>query len=268
MKPRFALFALAALTLPLAAHAHKMWLLPSATTVAGPDAWVSVDAAVSNDLFHADHVPANLDQLVITAPDGQTIAPQHAVTGQYRSAFDAPLAQQGTYRFALVTHGVMASYELGGVAKRWRGSAAALATALPAGATKVKTTALDNRVETFVSNGKPSRGALQPSGQGLELVPVSEPTGLVEGEPATFQLLLDGKPAADVAITAIPGAARYRNAPDEFGARTDKDGRFSLTWPHPGMYWVNATVSDARGAGAQAMPRRANYTATFEVLPE
>lgn len=268
MKLSLKWIALAALALPLAAQAHKMWLLPSATNVAGADPWVSVDAAVSNDLFHADHVAAQLKQLVITAPDGSAVQPQNAFAGKYRSGFDLPLAQQGTYRLSMVSQGVMASYELDGQKKRWRGTAAELATALPAGAKNVQAAAMVNRVETFVSNGKPSQGALRPAGQGLEMLPVSEPTGLVANEPATFQLLLDGKPAANVEVTAIAGATRYRNAPEPLTASTDKDGRFSLTWPHAGMYWLNAKVEDKRSGLAKVAERRASYTATLEVLPE
>ena len=56
--------------LPLTASAHKAWLLPSQTVLAGNDPWISVDAAVSNDLFYFNHVPLRLDNLVIIAPDG------------------------------------------------------------------------------------------------------------------------------------------------------------------------------------------------------
>ena len=44
--------ALAAL-LPLSAFAHQAWLQPSQTVIAGTDPWITVDAAVSNDLFSA-----------------------------------------------------------------------------------------------------------------------------------------------------------------------------------------------------------------------
>ena len=76
----------AAIAAPLAAQAHKMWLLPSATNVAGADPWVTVDAAISNDLFHPDHHAASLEQLVITAPDGQTAKPANEAVGKYRAA--------------------------------------------------------------------------------------------------------------------------------------------------------------------------------------
>ena len=258
----------AAITLPLASHAHKMWLVPSATNVSGTDPWVTVDAAISNDLYYPDHFPASLDQLVITAPDGQTAKPENASTGKYRSVFDLQLNQQGTYKLALVNQGLMASYELDGQRKRWRGHADELATAIPATAKNVQVTASSTRVETFVSNGKPNATALKPSGQGLELVPVSGVTDLVEGEPATFQLLLDGKPAAGLKVSAIAGATRYRNAQDEMTTQTGTDGKFELTWPHPGMYWVNASTQDDKSGVKEASKRRLAYTATFEVLPE
>jgi len=258
----------AAIAAPLAAQAHKMWLLPSATNVAGVDPWVTVDAAISNDLFHPDHHPASLEQLVITAPDGQTAKPQNAATGKYRSVFDLQLTRQGTYKLALVNQGLFASYELDGQKKRWRGKADELATAIPKRAKNVQVTASSSRVETFVSNGKPNAIALMPVGQGLELVPVSRVTDLVAGEPATFQLLLDGEPAAGLKVSAIAGATRYRNAQDELTAQTGRDGKFQLAWPHPGMYWINASTEDDNSGVGQASRRRLSYTATLEVLPE
>lgn len=258
----------AAIATPLAASAHKMWLLPSATNVAGADPWVTVDAAISNDLFYPDHHAASLDQLVITAPDGQTAKPQNASSGKYRSVFDLELTQQGTYRVAMVNQGLFASYELDGQKKRWRGKAGELATGIPKAAKNVVVTASSNRVETFISNGKPNDVALKPGGQGLELVPITHVTDLVAGEPATFQLLLDGKPVSDLKVSAIAGATRYRNAQDELTAQTGKDGKFQLVWPHAGMYWINASTQDDNSGMKQASKRRLSYTATLEVLPE
>ena len=257
-----------AFCLPLAAQAHKMWMVPSATNVSGADPWVTVDAAVSNDLFFPDHVPGDLSRLLITAPDGQAAKAENAVTGKYRSVFDLHLTQQGTYKLALVNAGVFASYELNGEKKRWRGDAAELATALPPGAKSVEVSEAVNRVETFVSNGKPNDAALKPTGRGLEMVPVTHVTDLVAGEGATFQLLIDGKPAGDLKVTAIAGATRYRNAQEELTATTGKDGKFTLTWPKAGMYWINASTQDDKTSVKQARQRRLSYTATLEVLPQ
>lgn len=258
----------AAFVAPLVAQAHKMWLLPSATTVAGTDPWITVDAAISNDLFHADHHPASLDRLVITAPDGHTARPANPATGKYRSVFDLHLDQQGTYKLALIGEGLLANYELDGQKKRWRGSGDELATAIPPRATRVQVTLSSSRVETFVTNGKPNDAALRPTGKGLELVPVTRVTDLVAGEPATFRLLLDGKPADGLKVMAIAGGTRYRNAQNELAAHTDKDGAFHLTWPHAGMYWLNVSTEDKHGPSGLAHTRRLSYTATLEVLPE
>src|SRR5262245_53479736 len=114
---KLATLTLAAL-LPLASHAHKAWLLPSAT-VTTADQWITVDAAVSNDLFYFNHVPLRLDALAITAPDGSKVLPENTSTGKYRSTFDVHLTQNGTYKLAVLNQGLFASYEENGAPKRW-----------------------------------------------------------------------------------------------------------------------------------------------------
>lgn len=258
----------AALVLPVAAQAHKMWMVPSATVISGDDAWVTVDAAVSNDLYYPDHFPAPLDALVITAPDGSIVKPENAATGKYRSTFDLPVPQKGTYRLAIVNQGLFANYEIDGQKKRWRGKPEDMKSAIPAGAKQVQVSEMANRVETFVTQGSPGGSALKPTNKGLELVPVTSPNDLVAGEKATFQLLIDGKPAANLKVVAIEGATRYRNAQDEMDTSTDKDGKFSFTWPNAGMYWVNASTEDTKTSVKEAKQRRLAYTATLEVLPQ
>lgn len=257
-----------ALVLPFTAQAHKMWMVPSATNVSGNDPWVTVDAAVSNDLFYPDHMPVALDRVTVTAPDGQTAKFENGVTGQYRSVFDVHLTQQGTYKIAAVNGGLFASYEVDGQKKRWRGDAADMSKQIPSNAKNVEVSESINRVETFVTSGKPNNGALKPSGKGLELQPVTNVTDLASGEAATFQLLIDGKPAAGLKVMAIAGETRYRNAPEEIDTTTDKDGKFTITWPHAGMYWVNASTQDDKSALKQAKVRRLSYAATLEVLPQ
>ena len=58
------------------AHAHNALLLPSSTVFSKADV-VSIDAAVPNDLFVANHAPLRPDGLQITAPDGSTIKPDN-----------------------------------------------------------------------------------------------------------------------------------------------------------------------------------------------
>jgi uncharacterized GH25 family protein len=258
---------IAALLTAPAAQAHRMWMVPSATVLSGEDAWVTVDAAVSNTLFHPDHVPMRLDGVTVVAPDGTVLKPQNAATGKYRSTFDAELSKPGTYKIVSTTDGVMASYKLGGETKRWRGSAAEAATAVPAGASDVRLTHNQRRVETFVTLGAPSNEALKPTGKGLELEPISHPNDLVAGEPARFRLLLDGKPASGVEVEVVPGGARYRTSPGEMNLKSGPDGVVEIKWPEPGMYWLEASVRGGKTdiAGAE---RLAGYVTTLEVLPD
>ena len=264
---RLAILALAALA-PLAAHAHRQWLLPSATVLSGNDQWVTVDAAVSNDLFYFEHVPLRLDNLVVTGPDGKAVQPENATTGKYRSTFDLHLAQPGTYRVAVVNSGVFASWKESGQTKRWRGAADAFAKNVPANAQDLQVTEIAGRVESYVTNGRPSKQVLTTTGKGLELAPVTHPNDLIAGEASSFRLLLDGKPVANQKVSVVPGGIRYRDRLNEFDSTTDADGKFSVKWPNPGMYWMEAEIKDDNTSLKEAKSRRATYAVTVEVLPQ
>ena len=116
------LIALALAGLAMNAHAHRPWMVPSSTMVESKDAWVTVDAAVSEGLFEIDHQPLRLDALVVTGPDGATVAPANVVTGRLRSVFDVKMEKPGTYKAAIVSQNVMASYKVNGEQKRFRGN--------------------------------------------------------------------------------------------------------------------------------------------------
>lgn len=260
-----AVAALVSLAAAPAAHAHRMWLAPSATVLSAADPWVTVDAAVSNTLFYADHVPMRLEGVRVTGPDGQPVEIRNGSTGKYRSTFDVQLAKPGTYRIANVAESAMASYKQGGETKRWRGPAAQLATAIPKDASDVQVTHSLRRVETFVTSGAPNATALKPAGRGLELEPISHPNDLVASEPAKFRLLNDGKPAAGVEVGVVLGSTRYRDKGVEMKATTGADGVFEIAWPEAGLYWLEAGV---QGPGENGQRRSLGYVATFEVLPD
>ncbi|QNH11941.1 DUF4198 domain-containing protein [Xanthomonas sp. SI] len=268
MKRSFVLALAIAAVLPFSALAHKAWLQPSQTVLAGEKPWITVDAAVSNDLFYFNHVPLRLDNLVITAPDGSAVQPQNPATGKYRSVFDVELAQTGTYRLALVNDGLFANWNENGQRKRWRGNAASFASEVPKDAKDLQVSQSLGRVETFVTNGAPNQTALKPSGRGLELVPVTHPNDLFAGEKATFKLHIDGKPAPGLDVEIVRGGTRYRNAQDELKLTTDAQGSFSVTWPEAGMYWLETTSEDSKTSLPQAKQRRLSYVATLEVLPQ
>jgi uncharacterized GH25 family protein len=273
------------LGLPLSAQAHRSWLLPSATVLSGDDVWVTVDAAVSNDLFYFEHFPlriANIGAppetlgarggrpgtLMISAPDGSMVEPQNGSIGRYRSTFDVPLKQKGTYKLAVINDGVFATFKEGGKTRRWRGTADEFAKEVPANAEDLQASYLQSRMEVFVTAGKPTVDTLKTNGKGLELSPITHPNDLVAGSDASFRMMLDGKPAANLKVTVIPGGNRYRDRLGEMTFTTDAEGKFSVKWPEPGMYWMEAVVRDENSPVKDVKQRRAGYIATLEVLPQ
>jgi len=299
---------------PLAADAHRAWLLPSATVLSGGDNWVTVDAAVSNDLFYFEHMPfriqgfpqiqiarrggpmgggpmgggpmgggpmgggqagggppggggAPMARLVVTAPDLSAVEPQNKSVGRYRATFDVELAKPGTYRIAALSDGMFATWKEAGQTRRWRGTEETFAKDVPAKAEDLRVTEARGRIEVFVTAGAPTRDVLKPAGKGLELDPITHPNDLFVGETARFRLLLDGKPASGVKVTIIPGGIRYRQNLQETTLESGADGEFSVRWPEPGMYWINASVQDEDASATPGQPRRRfNYAATLEVL--
>jgi hypothetical protein len=266
--------AAALVSVPAALSAHRMWMLPSGTVFSDTSGWVTVDAAVSNDLFFFDHQPLRLDGVKVWQPDGSEGVLQNGATGRYRSVFDVRLDKPGTWKIGTQMTAVMGSFKVDGVEKRLGrrgppqpGAPAPLTVAdIPANATDVKLAETSTRNEIFVTAGAPTTTVFRPTGKGLEFAPVTHPDELVAGETATFRFLVDGKPARGLKVTIIPGGKRYRN--DE-GARelsTGADGVLSVTWPAAGMYWLNATLTDTKATTPRATERRMSYVTTLEVL--
>ena len=276
LKKSLVVLALAGLSLvSFGVHAHKPWLLPSSTQVeVGRDgAWLTVDAAISEGLFDIDHMPLKLDGIDITGPGGIKLAPENVNNGKLRNTFDLKLPKPGTYRIALLSQSVFGSYkDKDGNVKRFRGSEESLAKDVPADAAEVRLTRTDSRLETFVTSGEPTGDVLKPSGKGLELVPVTHPNDMRAGEKATWRFLLDGKPAANLGVSLIPGGVRYRGTLGEIRKSTDANGELSFELPAAGMYMVSsswpAAAPQAPGQPPQMPPRRATYAATLEILPQ
>jgi len=262
------LIAAIAIGLPIAAHAHRSWMLPSATVLSGNDPWVTVDAAVSNDLFYFEHFPLQLDGLVVFTPDGKPGKAENQSTGRYRSTFDVKLDQPGTWRFSVLNGGIFASYKENGQTKRWRGTPENFAKEVPADAQDLNVMESAGRIDVFVTAGKPSTDVLKPTGKGLEMVPITHPNDLYVNSTAKFKMLMDGKPVASQKIEIVRGGIRYRDKLEDFEAVTDAEGIFSVTWKQPGMYWMEANTRDKNTSIPQAKERRARYIVTLEVLPE
>ena len=298
-----AVAAVAALTFAAPAAAHRQWLLPSTTTLADTNQYVTVDAAVSNDLFYPDHVAMRPEQIKVWTPDGTPAAIENAATGKHRTTFDVKVDKPGTWKIGTEMNAVMGSFKLNG--EEWRvggrrgpagpgggmggpggaggpggpgapnaGAAApprpqfksvASAAEIPAGATDVKLTEVIGTNAVFVTAGAPSEGVFKPAGKGLEMQPVTHPSALVADEEGQFRFLVDGKPAAGIKVTVVPGSKKFRTTEEAQELTTGADGVLRVKWPVAGVYWMNASLTDAKPKTPRATERRMSYTTTIEV---
>ncbi len=282
---RKALLAVGAITaFAVPAHAHRLWLMPSATSFSGTDAWVTVDAAESSDVFYPDHRALNLDAVKVRAPDGSEGRIQNGASGRVRSTFDVQLDRPGTWAIGLEMRRLFGSFKANG--EEWRlgrgggggpgrpagpggtppvRSVATIAE-IPADATDVKISEVSNRNLVFVTVGEPTTNLFQPIGKGLEMVPVTHPDALVSNEAARFRYLIDGRPAAGLKVTVLPAGKRYHEGSDQIDLTTDADGLVTIKWPMAGLFWIGAAATDQHPSEPRAGERRMSYTVTVDVL--
>ena len=290
---------IAAAALP--AQAHRNWLLPSATTFSDTNAWVSFDAAESSDVFFADHRALGFNQIKVWAPDGSPGAIQNGNNGHFRTTFDVQLDKAGTWAVGMENNRLAGSFKVNG--EEWRlgrfgrpqsggdlrpgggqgGQGAmggpdgpgregapvksvATVADIPADATDVKITEMSGRNLVFVTAGTPTNTVFQPTNKGLEMVPVTHPDELVSDEAARFRFLIDGKPAAGLAVTILPAGKRYIEGKDEIDLTTGADGVLTIKWPRPGIYWIGTTATDQHPSEPRATERRMSYAMTVDVL--
>lgn len=255
-----------ALLLPAATHAHDAWILPSATVLSGKATWVTVDAAVGNEKFFFNHRPLNLQGLEITSPEGKPLKAKNLFTSELRSGFDVHLSEPGTYRIALVRNGLSAQWKEDGKMKRWFGTSDDFAQKVPQNAAELKVHERASRVETFVTQGKPS--SVTNIEEGISLIAITHPNDLFAGEAAQFIMTVDGKPARQASIEIEPEGKRYRNVLNTINLKTDDEGKFEITWPHAGRFWLAMETTSLPKSTAFASTRTLSYSATLEVLPQ
>jgi hypothetical protein len=225
---------------------------PDLTIVETKEAWVTIDGAISEGLFDVDHMPLRMDGLTVTDPDGVTAPAPAATDGQVPLQRRPALPKDGTYRIALVKqqrHGQLQAEWRDEALPRHRADFAA--KEVPAGATEVQDHHhgpapghLRHRQQAEL------RGALKPTGAGLELVPVTHPNDLRAGETMRLRFQLDGKPLPNFPFSLVPGGVKYRGTLGEMRLTTDAKGEASFTLPAPNMYWLSAATRPIpRGRG-------------------
>ena len=257
------------------ASAHAQWLVPSHTSLSGDKAhYVMVDASISNEIFAPDKAyrpkekGAEYDDNLIMAigPDGKPVSDKiRAYYLKRKNSAAVKLDGEGTYHIAMTQKPRLMTFYKNKDGDRRRVFAGKDSKDIPADATDIKTTKAISTVDTFVSRNGTSKPALL--GKGLEISGPTHPNDLFVGEQARFQLLKAGKPAANVELAILKGDTRYRNERNEVKITTDKEGFFSTTWQHPGLYLIEASISeDSTEEGIDSV--RYSLFTTLDVAPE
>lgn len=264
-------------------QAHGRYILPSHTMLSGEATQpVTLTASISNDVFHPDKPLGNNGggdvnaflaamfkklQASVIQPDGTTndAVKWHAFSRQ--SVADLSLAQAGTYRVSIVQPATpMVTF------KKADGSGARLfgsQPTLPEGASDIVYRTVAARVETYISHNGANRQALASVGQGIELSGDAHPNDLFVGEPARFQLLLDGKPLKQTAnVQLTRGGTRHRNKREMLSVATDKEGLFTVAFQDAGFYLLEVEHEAKGEPGSGVDVRHFSLYVTLEVFPE
>lgn len=291
-------FALASLA--TTAGAHNLWIVPSQTQLSGNHAWVTFDAAASNQMFIANHAPLDLIKMDAWSPSNKKLKMQNAVEGEVRTTFDLQLKESGTYQVLRSGVNIFArgkrpeseppkgektpmgekgespkgkkppagEKNKGKRRNFWRGTPSDyLKGKYPTQFSAEDFITSVSQVETFVTLGAPTDTVTAPSQYGLDIEYITHPNDLVVGEVVKFRVIVDGKPASNIEVEIIEGGSQYRNNTNPLKFTSNDNGEISVIWQRAGMYWLHAEDEDDNGL-TSSKKRRLSYSAVLEVLPD
>ena len=246
------------------AAAHTSYLMPSSFAPSRGE-YVTLEASFTEDFFKPEIAVLSDDYHVIR-PDGSR-GDFDAIT-EFRQlvVLENALSEEGTYRFTTGTR-------LGRVARRalvdgeWETIEDPDAP-LPEGATEVMSSQTETVADVYVTQGAPSRAAVDAVVGRLAIQPVTHPNEIYLDEGFTFDLTFDGAPLAGQELLLYRDGGAYEEPKYEEEIVTDENGRVALNFDKPGVYLVMTRHRAAPPADAAAETDERSYTTslTFEVL--
>jgi hypothetical protein len=274
------------------ALAHTPYLKP--TTFAPDRPFVSVEAAMTEGNFFTPDFPIRSEGAYwVTGPSGEASEVKAVTTLKEFAVVEAALPTDGTYRISTGERsgrstrwvkidgawkivrpaGAPARERMGGGeegehrgppagAPRGEGGRFVEESAVPAGA-ETLTSRSYSRSDTYVTRGAPDRGALKPTGKGLEVEPITHPNEVFVGEAFKFRLLNDGAPMPGAAFSIARAGDAYAETRYAYNGKSDAAGAAAVTFDQPGAYVLQ--VSYPPRIEGEPAPGSRNYTLTFEV---
>lgn len=245
---------------PVGASAHMPYMLPNMFDLTERD-HITVQASFAEDAF-VPEVVMKSEAFHSRGPSGTT--PIKDVTYlRDLTVFEAAIPAKGTYR-------VSSGERFGRKGKMYKAPTGEWVITgeeskdLPVGAQLVDVQSM-TLAEVYVSRGAPTKDALAPTGKSLELRPITHPNEIFAAQPASFELLFEGKPVAGANVEVYRSAGVYdgkKKVADK--VTTDAAGRFSVTPPDAGTYLALIRYRTASPPGAETPYRSYSYTLTFE----
>lgn len=246
-----------------AALADSPYLRPNVFDATGRD-HVTVEASFTDDVFEARVVMRSAFFHVV-GPNGDT--PISAVTYlRDLAVFEAETPVDGTYRLSSGPREGRTAKMYRNAEGVWKMVGEEDAPPLP-DATLVDVQSITT-ADVYVTRGAPSNEALQPTGRGLEMKPLTHPNAIVAGQDATFKMLLEGRPLAGQPVTVFREAGLYDGRKVEADLVTDAEGRFTVRVSDPGAYLTLLRYRTEAPAGAATPWRSYSHTLTFTAEAE
>lgn len=249
--------ALAVLATAGSALADSPYLRPNVFDASNMD-HVTVEAGFTDDIF-AGRVAMRSDHWNVFGPNGEVPIPGVTYLSQI-SVFEAPTPTDGTYR-------ISSGRREGRIAKMYRSATAGWrfvgeeAGVTVAEADQVETQSI-TVADVYVTRGEAGEVPAA-RGTGVEVIPVTHPNEIVEGEDAVFQLLIDGQPRGGLPITVFREAGRYDGRLVEAEVVSGPDGRFTVKPSAPGAYLTLIRYRDEAPAGAATPYQSQSHALTF-----
>ncbi|MGF1718360.1 DUF4198 domain-containing protein [Photobacterium chitinilyticum] len=259
----------AGLAVTATANAHPRWIVPSHFTVSkeGGD-WLTFDVTASHGTFVFDK-PAGSETGQIIMPDGRIQYPSYVTKGKRRSIFDFYFEEEGTHKVRV--NNVPSYYTQYKAGRRdtvkWaKAHKAERDQVLPEQARDVITQVSYTRAETYVTVGKPTTKATELEGKYLELVPVTHPSDIVEGEEVTFQFFYNGEPQQGVTAEITREGTLYRNHQEQLDVVSNEQGMVTFTPDTAGRWLMKANYKGELPDNPLADTASVNVHLTFEAV--
>jgi uncharacterized GH25 family protein len=230
------------------ALAHTQWLKPSVfNTALGERAvWVTGQLAMAEYAFVTERAIKAKTTLVLS--DGTRVEVTDVYETKTSSLFDFELTQAGTYKIdSLIGPRLRKARKPKDPTKEGRPASRSV-----------------NRLTSYITADAPSDTARKAEGTWLEIIPLTHPADLVEGEAASFKVLFEGRPLDKQAVTLIASGGQYQNQKTDKEYITDGEGVVTVELDQTGIYLIKSTYQVQLKDDAEAKVLRTNAGLTFE----